>query len=115
MNPETKTCQNCKTKFVIEPDDFAFYGKIQVPPPTWCPECRMVRRFLWRNERALYHRNCDLCKKSIIADFSPEAKAVVYCHECWWSDNWDPLTFGVTYDFFRPFFEQYRDLLQQTP
>ncbi len=39
MNSETKICQNCKQNFVIEPEDFDFYRKIDVPPPTWCPEC----------------------------------------------------------------------------
>jgi len=47
---ETKTCQNCKIEFVIEKEDFNFYEKIKVPPPTWCPECRMIRRMTWRNE-----------------------------------------------------------------
>lgn len=37
--PETKTCQNCKTRFTIEPEDFVFYEKIGVPAPTFCPEC----------------------------------------------------------------------------
>ena len=32
---ETKSCQNCKNDFIIEPDDFAFYDKIKVPPPTF--------------------------------------------------------------------------------
>ena len=36
MNPETKNCQNCKKDFTIESEDFAFYEKIKVPPPTWC-------------------------------------------------------------------------------
>jgi len=66
MNSETKNCQNCKKDFVIEPDDFAFYEKIKVPPPTFCPECRLMRRYAWRNERVLYRRNCDLCEKSTV-------------------------------------------------
>ncbi|MFA6585673.1 MAG: cytochrome C551 [Candidatus Paceibacterota bacterium] len=44
MKSEIKTCQNCKKDFTIEPEDFNFYEKINVPPPTFCPECRMVRR-----------------------------------------------------------------------
>lgn len=31
---ENKICQNCKTQFTIEPEDFKFYEKIKVPPPT---------------------------------------------------------------------------------
>jgi len=43
---ETKNCQNCKKDFTIEQDDFSFYEKIKVPPPTFCPECRYKRRII---------------------------------------------------------------------
>jgi len=46
MKSETKNCQNCKKDFTIEPEDFNFYEKIKVPPPTFCPECRLQRRIL---------------------------------------------------------------------
>ncbi|KKQ23775.1 MAG: hypothetical protein A3G45_02270 [Candidatus Staskawiczbacteria bacterium RIFCSPLOWO2_12_FULL_37_15] len=39
---EIKNCQNCKKDFTIEPDDFAFYEKIKVPPPVNCPRCRFI-------------------------------------------------------------------------
>ena len=60
---EKRICQNCKKDFIIEPEDFNFYEKIKVPPPTFCPWCRFIRRMAWRNERALYKRTCDLCQK----------------------------------------------------
>ena len=63
MNQEIKNCQNCKKDFVIEPDDFAFYEKMKVPPPTWCPDCRLQRRLNWQGYRILYKRKCDFCKK----------------------------------------------------
>lgn len=56
-------CQNCKQDFTIEPDDFNFYEKIKVPPPTWCPECRLIRRLAYREDRPLYKDKCDKCKK----------------------------------------------------
>ncbi len=59
MKSETKTCQNCKKDFIIEPEDFNFYEKIKVPPPTWCPECRMVRRMVFRDYRVLHKRKSD--------------------------------------------------------
>lgn len=64
---ETKTCQNCQKPFVIEPDDFLFYEKMQIPPPTFCPDCRLQRRLAWRNERMLYRRTCDGTKANILA------------------------------------------------
>jgi hypothetical protein len=115
MNSETKTCQNCKHDFVIEPDDFLFYEKIKVPPPTFCPECRMIRRMNWRNERSLFKRACDYTGNSIITMFHPEANVKVYDRDIWWSDKWDPTSYGMDYDFSRPFFEQYKELLSKVP
>lgn len=115
MNPETKQCQNCKKDFVIETEDFNFYEKIKVPPPTWCPECRQLRRYAWRNERNLYRRNCDLCGKSTVTIYSPNKPYKVYCNPCWWGDGWDPSAYGRDFDFSRPFFEQFAELQRDVP
>src|SRR3989344_6579332 len=115
MKTETKQCQNCKSQFIIEPDDFAFYEKIKVPPPTFCPECRLQRRLASRNERTLYFRACDLCKKITISRYSSESPYIVYCPPCWYSDNWDPLSYGRTYDFSKPFFKQFQELSLTVP
>ncbi|OGI57255.1 hypothetical protein A3B85_01700 [Candidatus Nomurabacteria bacterium RIFCSPHIGHO2_02_FULL_37_13] len=108
-------CQNCKKDFTIEPEDFNFYEKIKVSPPTWCPECRAIRRLIWRNERSLYHNTCAFSGKSIISMFSPETKLVVYDRDIWWSDKWDPFDYGMDYDFSKPFFEQFQELLKRVP
>jgi hypothetical protein len=115
MNSENKICQNCKAQFVIEPEDFAFCEKMQVPPPTWCPQCRAQRRFVWRNERTLYKRDCDLCHKTFIGLYPKGVPFPVYCHDCWFSDKWDPLSYGVAYDFKKPFFEQFKELGRSVP
>ena len=112
---ETRVCQNCKQNFVIEPEDFNFYEKIKVPPPTFCPECRLIRRMTWRNERSLYKRNCAKTGKEIITMFHPDVDVVVYDHDVWWGDSWEPTDFGQDYDFSRPFFEQFNDLLHKIP
>lgn len=115
MNTETKTCQNCRQPFVIEPEDFAFYEKMKVPAPTWCPECRLQRRFMFRNERHLYKRPCGLCQKPMLATFSLDKPRAVYCGPCWWSDQWDALSYGKPYDFSRPFFSQLDELFRTVP
>jgi len=112
---ETKICQNCKKDFTIEPEDFNFYEKIKVPPPTFCPECRRQRRFVWRNERALYRRICDLCNKNIIAIYNESSPFPVYCRECWYGDKWDPVSYGREYDISKSFFEQYKELSNVVP
>ena len=115
VKTESKICQNCKKDFVIELEDFNFYEKIQVPPPTFCPECRIVRRFIWRNERTLYHNKCAFSGKPIITMFAPETNLVVYDRDIWWGDKWDPLAYGQDYDFPKPFFEQFSELLHRVP
>lgn len=115
MQIETKTCQNCKTQFTVEPVDFEFYKKMQVPAPTWCPSCRLQRRRAFTNERALYQRACDLCRKDIIAQYPAGTPFPVYCPSCWFSDAWDPLTYGREYDFSKAFFEQFYALMCLVP
>lgn len=112
---ETKVCQNCKENFTIEPEDFKFYEKISVPPPTWCPKCRFQRRLMFRNERNFYRRKCDLCSSDIIASYPAGAPFPVYCGKCWWSDKWNPLDYARDYDFSKPFFEQFKDLSLKVP
>ncbi len=108
-------CQNCHSEFVIEPEDFNFYKKINVPPPTFCPDCRFQRRLMFRNERNFYKRTCNLCEKKIISVYTADAPFPVYCVKCWWSDKWDPASYGQNFDFSRPFFEQYKELQNKVP
>ncbi len=115
MQNEIKNCQNCQQDFTIEAEDFNFYEKIKVPPPTWCPKCRQQRRYAWRNERTLYRRNCDLCSKSTVTIYSSNKPYKVYCNECWWGDGWDASSYGRDFDFSRPFFEQFSELQHEVP
>src|SRR3990167_3409396 len=78
MKEETKQCQNCKQGFTIESEDFKFYEKIKVPPPTFCPDCRFQRRLLFRNNRVFYRRECKLCKKSVLSVYNKERPYIDY-------------------------------------
>ncbi len=112
---EIKTCQNCKKDFTIESDDFSFYEKMSVPPPTFCPDCRFQRRLSFRNERNFYKRDCDMCHTSVVSRISPDKPYPMYCSNCWWSDKWDPYSYGRAYDFSRPFFDQWKELFYTVP
>ncbi len=108
-------CQNCQRPFHISDEDARFYRRINVPHPTFCPNCRLQRRLAFRNERTLYKRSCDLCRKSVISMYSPERDLQVYCPDCFFSDRWDPMDYGRPYDFKKPFFEQWLHLQQSIP
>jgi len=115
MAQEIKTCQNCKTKFTIEPEDFEFYKKVGVPAPTFCPECRMIRRFSFRNQKSIYKRKCDASGKEIFSLYSPELPIKVYDSNIWNSDKWDPMEYGRDYNFNKPFLKQFNQLRRGVP
>ncbi|MFA5792003.1 MAG: hypothetical protein WC884_03110 [Candidatus Paceibacterota bacterium] len=115
IEKETRFCQNCKKDFEIKKEDFNFYEQIKVPPPTFCGECRAERRFIWRNERTLYKRICDLCKKNIIGIYPKETPFPVYCYECWYGDNWNPTDYGINYNSKTSFFTQFKNLINKVP
>jgi len=112
---ETKNCQNCKIDFAIETDDTAFYRKINVPPPTFCPPCRLQRRLLFRNEKKLYKRKCDLTGKDIISVYPADAPFPVYDVREFFSDHFDASQYAREYDFSRSFFEQLKELYNVVP
>lgn len=112
---ETKTCQNCKESFTIDPEDFEFYKKISVPSPTFCWKCRFQRRLAWRNERKAFWNISAKSGKKIISMYPQEVGLTIYSEAEWRADDWDGLEYGKEYDFSRPFFEQIRELFGRVP
>lgn len=117
MSPESKICQNCAQSFVIEPEDFVYYTKMQVPPPTFCPGCRLQRRLAWRNESTFYKRKCMAPghTEDVVSIFSPDKPFIIYCQKYWWGDTWEKGAVNQEYDFTKPFFTQFRELMEHTP
>lgn len=116
-----RACKSCNSNFKIEEEDLQFYQKISptfnrktflIPPPTFCPECRMRRRTTWRNEYKYYPRTCPTCNKKVVSTFEHQA---VYCTLCWWQDSWSAQTYARDYDFNRDFLEQYLELYREVP
>ncbi len=120
----TKSCSSCESSFDITNKDLEFYNKVSpvfnwekysIPTPTLCPNCRAQKRLVWRNERSLYKRKCDATWEDIISIYSPESKYKIYNANFWWSERWDPTSYGREYDFSKTFFEQYEELLLDVP
>ncbi len=109
------SCQNCKKDFTIDTRDQAFYEKIHVPHPTWCPACRFMRRMTTHNVWTVYFRECDKCHKRMLSMYHKDKPIQVYCNECWWADDWDGTEYAMDYDPSRNFFEQLHELSRKTP
>jgi len=108
-------CKTCNKEFMIRDEDLVFYKQMKTVPPLYCPECRMAQRLIFRNERTLYKRSCDMCKNDMITLYSPESPYKVYCSKCWWSDEWNPKDYGMDYNPNKKFFEQYKELQSKVP
>lgn len=108
------TCQNCKSEFQIEDEDLAFYKRMEVPEPTFCPACRFQRRCSWVNVRNLYLRPVPNIGNAI-SMYSPDKTLNIVEDKVWWSDAFDLLSYGRTYDVDQPFFSQFSDLLKVVP
>ena len=86
-----------------------------IPPPTLCPDCRQQRRLSFRNERKLYKRKCDATGKEIVSIYSPDKPYTVYHQDYWWSDAWDPMSYGREVDLTRSMIEQFKYLYYNLP
>ena len=113
--PETRQCQKCKSKFIIDAQDFEFYKKMKVPAPTWCPECRVKRRMGFYNQTKLYKRKCDGTGKIVFSTISEDYPGKVYSTSYWWSDEWDAKEYAREYNFAKTFFKQIKELFLDVP
>ena len=112
---ETRSCKNCQKNFIIQPNDFSFYERIKVPPPTWCPECRCIRRMVHRNERHLHKRTCDITGKNIISIYRPNCPYTICDKDYYFSEAFDPLAYGAQYDSGNLFFPQFYEFAKKVP
>lgn len=117
-------CKQCQVPYTFTDEDRAFLddvapviaGKgITIPPPTLCPDCRQQRRLTWRNERTMYSRTCSATGKKFISPLSPDKPFPVYENDEWYNDHWDAMQYGRPFDFSRPFFSQFQELLYVVP
>ena len=117
-------CIQCQSPFEWTEADKALLNKMtpvfgdkeyRLPDPKLCFQCRLQRRLAFYNSRAIYKRTCNLTQKTIASVYSPDKPHTVYNKEDWYGDKWDPLSFGMEYDFNRSFFEQFQELMQRVP
>ena len=116
---ERRTCAWTGEKFAIYQGDVDLLDKISpviggkkmdIPFPTLSPLARMRRRMMFRNERGLYMRQSALSGKKVISMYHPDMVRDVVLPQEIYSNEYDPLSWGISFDAQVPFFAQYRTL-----
>jgi len=74
----------------------------------------MQRRFTWRNEWKLFRKK-DVHGKEIFSNFHEDSAVKIMEVAEWYSDSWNPMQYGREYDFSKPFFEQFKEIMCQVP
>jgi len=84
---QNQTCQDCKKSFEVDADALSFYGRMNVPAPTFCPSCRWKRRAAYRNESKMFRVKDAFTGEMIFSLFPPESGRKVVTQEEWFSDS----------------------------
>ena len=114
-------CKNphCKgeSEFEHTEQEKRFFEEFGIDPETivFCRSCREMRRTAWRNERNLFKRKCDHSGKEIWATYHEDSPFKVFDKDIWWGDQWDGFDYGRDFDFNRPFFQQFHELMLEVP
>ena len=111
----TNQCQQCQKTFKISESDQELYNRLELPLPTYCPDCRCQRRMAVRNEKHMYPAKCEMCQKDIVSLYSPDKKLTVYCNDCWFTDKWEAQDYAQEYDANQSFFNQFQNLQRSIP
>lgn len=109
------TCEVGNHAFTLEEGDIAAYKKFGFEPLPICFPHQHQWRLSFRNDRFLHRRKCDLTGADIISMYPQDTPYKVYEREAWFSDRWDPLTYGRPFNFNRSFFEQFAKLQKEVP
>lgn len=115
MRTLQRTCRISGKDYIISPLEQRLCTKLGVPLPTLHPYERMLRLTAFSNFTTLFHGQCHATNKPLLKFYRDEQQFPVYSSPHWWSDNWNPLTYGRDYDFDRPFFTQFSELKNSVP
>lgn len=115
MGQETKNCQNCKSQFIIEPDDYIFYERIGIPEPDICLRCRWQHLLSFWVFGKFRKAESGLSGKSIITNLPSDVRFPIYEQSEWVSDEWDSISYGQDYDPSHSFISQFKELQSKVP
>ena len=121
---EEQICRASKKVYTIDPETLALLDKISpvinwekytISPSKYCPEYNHQLRLQRRNEMHIYKWKSTLSGNPLLTCYHPASDQPLYSHQERWSDNWDPMDYGIDYDQQQSFFTQFQNLFQTVP
>ena len=110
-----RTCRFSGEKFYVRPEDVKFYRKISVPLPTLSPLERWRRKLAFAPGYQFFKVRSAHTGKEVISVYPANTPFKICEHEIWFSDQWEPLSYGKVPDAEQPFFDQFRELQREVP
>ncbi len=112
---QTRMCEHCNKDFTITDGELAMYEKINLEIPPTCFSCSVAQKFAFWPLGKFRKGKSDLSGESFITILPEPARYPIYAYHEWYSDAWDPMLFGQTYDPARSFFDQWKELQEKVP
>ena len=76
-------CEVTGKPFKIQKKELEFYREQTLPIPHKCREQRHYNRFMLRNPRKMWSRECAKCSKEMRTTYASDRPETVYCEECY--------------------------------
>ena len=112
---QSKICIDCNQEFIIDSGDFPLYEKIGLKIPEKCFFCRIKQYSAFWVFGKFRKGVSDLSGENLITVLPNNPRYPIYKSHEWWSDSWDPVSYGQEYDPSRPFFDQLKELQEKVP
>ncbi|MDR3519320.1 MAG: hypothetical protein P4L63_00310 [Candidatus Pacebacteria bacterium] len=110
-----KICIDCKKEFVVETGDLILYEKVGLKIHDQCFFCRLKQYAAFWVFGKFRKGVSDLTGESLITVLPNNSRYSIYKSHEWYSDDWDPMSFGQNYDSSRSFFDQLQELQEKIP
>ncbi|MBI4836424.1 MAG: hypothetical protein HY817_04155 [Candidatus Abawacabacteria bacterium] len=111
-----KICKITGKPFTISKAEQEYCRSNDLPLPTIAPYERLRQMFYFYNPSFLYNGICSFSGKPMLSIVPPDKGFKVYDIGTWMDDTaWDPMSYGRDFDFSRPFFAQFAELMKEVP
>lgn len=112
---QERVCRFSGEKFYVRPEDVAFYQEMKVPLPTLSPLERWRRKIAFSSAYQFFKVKSAYSGKPIVSVFPSNTPFRIYEHEIWFSDQWNPLSYGKVPSLNHSFFDQFQELQRAVP